>query len=226
MRSAGSLKCLNPGRTRGQTLVETALVMPLLVMFLVGIVAFGIGVFYQQQLNNAVREAARHAAIHSATHPFCSTASWLPPAAAVVDYEACDRPDNGWPEMRDAARNASFGLDRSGIHVSACWSGFWRMSGGVKVSAAYDERAPTPAAPDTQFFECHIGGIDPEAATSSLPCPAPPTTPSDDEASNMPGNHVTVYACYVWTPPLAGFLMLPETVTMRAVATEIIHQQR
>jgi len=226
MRWPGPLGQSDHRSRRGQTLVETALVMPLLVMFLVGIVAFGIGVFYQQQLNNAVREAARHAAIHSATHPFCSTASWLPPATAVADYEACDRPDNGWPEMRDSARNASFGLDRNAVRISACWSGFWRMSGGAKVAAAYDERAPTAATPDTEFFECHIGGIDPEAATSSLPCPPPVTTPSDDEASNMPGNHVTVYGCYVWTPPLAGFVVQPDSITIRTVATEIIHQQR
>ena len=57
-------------RTRvaeGQTLVELTLVLPLFLMVLVGIVILGIGVFYQQQVANAAREAARYAAIHSAT---------------------------------------------------------------------------------------------------------------------------------------------------------------
>jgi hypothetical protein len=221
---------LRRGTLHGQTMLELALVMPLLVMFLVGIVTFGIGVFYQQQLNNAVRVAARYAAIHSASDPFCPTASWLPPAVIdpYPDYEACDGPTNGWPGMRDAARNASFGLDRSAVKVAACWSGFWRISTpGVKESAdAYDERAPVSGLPATEWFDCHIGGIDPRTNASALPCPPPATTAADDEASDIPGNHVTVYACYSWTPPLAGFLMLPKTMTLRAVSTEVIHRQR
>lgn len=214
----------------GQTMVELALIMPLLVMFLIGIVTFGIGVFYQQQLNNAVRVAARYAAIHSATDPFCPTASWLPPAPGYLptlpDYQPCDNPSNRWPGMRDAARNASFGMDRSAIKLAACWSGFWKISApGVK-TGAYDEIAPKTDPPDTEWFNCHINGVDPRTNASALPCPPSATTTADDEGSDVPGNHVTVYACYSWSPPLAGFLMLPKTMMLRAVSTEIIHRQR
>ena len=52
---------------RGQTLVELALVLPLAIAALTGIITFGLGVFYTQQVTNAAREAARFAAIHSAT---------------------------------------------------------------------------------------------------------------------------------------------------------------
>jgi hypothetical protein len=213
--------------SHGQTLVELALVLPLLVMFLVGIIAFGMGVFYQQQLNNAVREAARYAAIHSATDPFCPVASWLPPddswAIKVPDYEPCDRPNNGWPGMRDAAREASFGLDRSALRVAACWSGYWRVSApGIKIAGAYDEPADVPGV---EWFNCHIAGIDPRTNSNALACPATTTAP-DDEASDVPGNHVTVYACYTWSPPLAGFLLLPDSMVLRAVSTEVIHRQR
>ena len=52
---------------QGQNLVETALVMPLFLMVIFGIVVLGIGIFYQQELANAGREAARYAVIHSAT---------------------------------------------------------------------------------------------------------------------------------------------------------------
>ena len=48
-------------------------------MVLTGIITFGIGVFYQQQLNNAAREAARYAAIHSATS-IARRPRWLDPA--------------------------------------------------------------------------------------------------------------------------------------------------
>jgi hypothetical protein len=37
---------------------------------------------------------------------------------------------------------------------------------------------------------------------------------------------VTVYACFQWTPPLSGFLMIPTTITMRGVITEIIQRQQ
>ena len=42
-------------------------IAPALIVMLFGIITLGIGVFYQQQITNAAREAARFAAIHSAT---------------------------------------------------------------------------------------------------------------------------------------------------------------
>ena len=54
----------------------------------------------------------------------------------------------------------------------------------------------------------------------------------DDKASNLAvssmgtANQVTVYACYDWRPPLAGFLLIPETVPLRATITEILQHQR
>ena len=57
-----------------------------------------------------------------------------------------------------------------------------------------------------------------------------PTTDQASAISEAPGrpvaNTVTAYACYVWRPPLAGFLLIPETVTMRAVITEAIERQQ
>ena len=43
---------------RGQTMVELALILPLFLSLLLGIVILGVGVFYQQQVTNAAREAA------------------------------------------------------------------------------------------------------------------------------------------------------------------------
>ena len=68
-------------RTRGQALVEFALVAPLLFLVIGGIITLGIGVFYQQQLTNAAREAARYAAIHSETSQ-CPTRSNREPQPA------------------------------------------------------------------------------------------------------------------------------------------------
>ncbi len=92
--------------------------------------------------------------------------------------------------------------------------------------------APARATPNVRPQPCTIGGIDPVVSMSALPCPPPATTPSDDRSSNLAvsslgtSNQVTVYACYDWRPPLAGFLLIPETVPLRATITETLQHQR
>lgn len=214
---------------RGQALVELALVLPLLVLFLGGIMVFGTAVFYQQQISNAAREAARYAAIHSTTAQYTVDSNLAPaynqPESYV--YGTGDVPPT-WTRMTGVARDAVFGLDRTGVHVAACWSGFWLVDGsGNKLSPnAYDAQPPTQTPPESAYFSCTIGGIDPATAPSSIPCPPPATTASDDQGSAVPDNSVTVYACYTWSPPLAGFLLMPQTITFRAVVTEVIHRQQ
>jgi len=58
-------------RSRGQALVEFALVAPFFFMLLLAIVEFGLAVYYIQVLNNAAREGARYAIVHGneATRP-------------------------------------------------------------------------------------------------------------------------------------------------------------
>ena len=51
----------------GSAVVEFALVLPILMLILFGIVNFGIMVFNQSVITNAAREGARWAAIHSST---------------------------------------------------------------------------------------------------------------------------------------------------------------
>ena len=55
---------MNPKSEKGQAMVEFALLLPLLLLILSGIINFG-WIFGNQLLaNNAVREAARYTAIH------------------------------------------------------------------------------------------------------------------------------------------------------------------
>ena len=228
---------------RGQSLVEFALISPLLLLIIAGIVTLGIGVFYQQQLTNAAREAARYAAIHSATSQ-CPTVSNLPPHLSMlppefVDYD-CDPPSLGWPLMTAHARSNVWGINRSGVHVSACWSGFWdNDTGGYDAGPAKADGSPN------EFRTCKIGGHDPQLETSELTCPAPPTTDLDDQASSLAhsaigtANQVTVYACYEWHPPFGGLgfpipcpdewctvEIVPSVVTMRAAITESMQHQQ
>ena len=216
---------------RGQTLVELALVLPLFLMVIVGIIALGMGVFYQQQIGNAAREAARYASIHSASSLFPSAGSY-DPATTLDTYPVpggADRKVDGWPYMTAAARDAVFGLRRADVKVSACWSGYQSATG--------ERDAPPPGTYDvigtitSTFVQCSIDGVDPTVDLRAVGCRN--SMPTTDQASSQSessavivANTVTVYACYVWTPPLAGFLLIPPSVTLRAVATEPIERQQ
>lgn len=73
-------------RERGASLVEFALVVPLLTLFLFGIVQFGIAYDMKQSINSAAREGARTASI----------------------------PDNDFAAIQTATRNAFQGLVNDG----------------------------------------------------------------------------------------------------------------
>lgn len=224
-------------RSRGQALVELALIAPLLVAIIAGILTLGIGVFFQQQITNAAREAARYAAIHSATSQ-CPTTSWRDPNWSRVGpeidrstYYACDPPDLRWPQMTAHARSKTFGPPRSAVQFAACWSGYWEEDPTTNANAYDAAPAKTDGTPNT-LHECTIGGIDPRVSSASLSCPPPMTSIADDKASNLAyssdmgsANQVTVYACYVWTPPVLGEL-IGQSITLRAVITEAMQHQQ
>ena len=211
---------------RGQALVEFALVAPLFLLVLVGIITLGIGVFYQQQLANVAREAARYAVIHSATAS-CPTVSWLDPDITMTpkSYYRCDSPPT-WPLMTAAARETAHGMARGDVSIVACWSGYWTKD-NLGDWAAQD----APPTTDEFFRGCTMGGIDPRTSSSSLPCPAT-TDAADDTASDLAlssganANQVTIYACYQWRPPLAGFLLIPDVLTLRSVVTQGLEYQQ
>ena len=216
--------------SRGQALVEFALILPLFIMVLMGVIVLGIIVFYNQQLTNAAREAARYAAIHSATDPFCPVAGHLDPASPPVGYPpgGCDTVAASWPRMTAFTRSKVFGLNASGMIVSACWSGY-------QAAGTPDARPPGTYADvgvyASTWVPCSIGGVDPTLDPRPIGCA--PGLPTVDTASNIsegPGrivaNRVTAYACYQWSPPMAGFLLIPQTVTFRAVISEPIQRQQ
>jgi hypothetical protein len=228
-------------------MVELALVLPLFLAVLLGIISLGIGVFYQQQVTNAAREAARYASIHSATAQ-CPTVSWLDfydsggwyAGAGPLSYARCDPPETGWPNMTAAGRSLVFGLDAANVNVAACWSGYRANDGTGSYTGAFD--APPPLASpgyniigavDSQWVQCSIDGADPTSNPGAISCQPNLADTTVDQASNLseaPGrvvaNRVTAYACYEWSPPLAGFLGIPKTITLRAVITEPIERQQ
>lgn len=234
------------GDRNGQALVEFALVLPIALTVLVGIIALGIGVFYQQEVTNAAREAARYASVHSATAQ-CPTTSTLDPRAGMIDpntgkvstglapesYYPCDTPAAGWPNMTSSARSKIFGLPVNDVRIVACWSGY-----------VTDTQYDTPPVPSGAPDQCKIAGQNPAAdphacnpddptQTGCIPCTADLRTSIVDTGSDIsegPGrvvaNTVTAYACYIWTPPLAGFLLVPKHVVLQAVITEPMERQQ
>ena len=222
-------------RPRGQSIAEFALVAPLALMLTFGIIAIGLWVFYQQQLTNVAREAARWAAIHSST-AICPTTSWRDPNAPPASYPLihCDGADQGWPKMVAQARQSVWGINPGAVHVNACWSGYVTPDIVISSYANYSAAAGFPIADhppvesglSNQFVQCKIGGHDPTTDSSGLACGDALTTAADDPASDIPGNQVTAYACMRWSPPLAGFLLIPSSITMKAVVTEVIHRQQ
>ncbi len=222
-------------RGRGQALVEFALVLPLFLLLLFSIIVFGLYVFYNPQLANAASEAARYAAVHSSTAQ-CPTVGQLDPPDSLMPatYCRCDAPELGWTRLTSAARSKVWGMSASQVSLSACWSGY------VDEADNYDA---LPGSSNT-FTNCTIGGVDPQGSPSSLACPAPltegsavnpPKADGDDKASDIAvavGNNlpypttVTVYTCFQWTPPMAGFVIIPSQITLRAVVTEALQRQQ
>jgi hypothetical protein len=216
---------------RGQALTEFALVAPIFFAILLSVIVFGIWVFYNQQLENAAREAARYAAVHS-TSAQCPTVSRLDPGTnGATSYFRCDAPEDGWPRMTDAARSKVWGMPANAVSVAACWSGY--VDSNTNANAL-------PAPPNT-WTDCTIGRVNPRTDPGGLSCPAASTIPGsttlkadgDDKSSSLAyynGTHfpttVTVYACYRWTPPMSGLLFIPQTVTLRAVITEEMQRQQ
>lgn len=218
-------------------MAELALVLPLFVMLLVGIVVFGTGVFYQQQITNAAREAARYASLHSATAR-CPTVSSYEPANPPTSYDPCDRPQDGWPKMTAEGRSAIFGMNPSRVLITPCWSGY--VLNGNTPPNGIDAPPPgdyfiVPSAPpvtiESTWTPCFIDGVDPTSSASAIECTS--GLARVDTASNasegqgtIVANQVTVHACTVWTPPMAGFLVIPDQITLRAVVTEPIERQQ
>lgn len=223
---------------QGQTLVEVALVMPMFIMVLFGIIVLGIGVFYQQQITNAAREAARYAAVHSAT-AVCPTTGDHDPAVPPQTYPlvttpgGCDRKAQGWPRMTAHARSLVFGLPKSEVKISACWSGYRKgtSTGAIDAPPPGDYSSLGIGVINSVFVQCSIDGQDPTTNPGAIGCTDGLST--TDQASSMSdsvstpiANTVTAYACYVWRPPMAGFLLIPSEVTLRGVITEPIQRQQ
>jgi Flp pilus assembly protein TadG len=121
-------------RQRGQSLVEFAIVLPVFMFLLMGIVDFGRVVWAQNSLAAAAREAARFAIVHGSeaacpVGPLPTDGSVTAPAAST----SCPYPSPSKQAIRDAALGFA-AAGGTGIVVSVCYGS--GCSGDTDASAA------------------------------------------------------------------------------------------
>lgn len=108
-------------RSRGQALVEFALVAPVFLVFVFAIVEGGRFVFFYEVLNNATREGARYAIIHG------SNAADGCESGPMAGGGSCDPSGE---RVKAAVVNAAFRIANSGSFDSL--DVFWCPASGPK----------------------------------------------------------------------------------------------
>ena len=131
-----------PARGAGQSLVEFALVLPLFLTILIGMVDVGRAIWANNVVANAAREAARYAIVHGGTStnpcpvgPPVTTGSnkTVIPAAST----SCPYPSPSKEGIRDAARNFAIAAGFP-VTIEVCYG--LNCSGDTDISGATNAR--------------------------------------------------------------------------------------
>jgi hypothetical protein len=106
---------------RGQTLVEFALLLPMLLMMLVGVFDLGRVVFANDTVSNAAREAARFAIVHGgSSFTDCPVGPPGPDTVIPPASPACPYPSPSKEAIREVARSWAIAAGHS-IVVEVCY---------------------------------------------------------------------------------------------------------
>jgi len=111
--------CRQIKRANGQSLVETALILPLLTLLLLGVVEFGLVLYAHVQVANAAREAARAASLYNSTR--------YAPWADGSTIKTCEGTIDGW-SLNEAVQQA---IVNRGIATSGSNKGCPNTSGTI-----------------------------------------------------------------------------------------------
>lgn len=114
MRTRRRLGTHRQPRSRGQALVEFALVAPIFFLLLFGIIEAGRFILYYQTLNNATREGARYAIVHG-SNSFCPSG----PMPAGKPAPACY--DEIGANVVKAVQDSAFGVLGPSVTVIPSW---------------------------------------------------------------------------------------------------------
>jgi Flp pilus assembly protein TadG len=127
-------------RSRGQALVEFALVAPIFFLILFSIIDFGRYVYYVQILNNAAREGARYAIVHGSN----GMPSSGPPAPGFTSS------DPSSTNVKAVARRQAIGVVGSTavLRIDALYPDDYNRRGDrVTVTVQYDFKSIIPIVP-------------------------------------------------------------------------------
>lgn len=114
------MRCCHCRQKSGQSAVEFALVLPVLVVVILGIFDFARAVWHYNTLAEAAREGTRFAMVHGADSP-------RPVGPAAND-----------PQVRDVVQRFAFALDTSQLTVLSTWpNGTNRPGDPVRVEVRY-----------------------------------------------------------------------------------------
>ena len=117
------MKGMLVARTRGQALVEFALVAPVLILIFFGIIEFGRFILTYQELNNATREGARYAIVHGSQSQ-CPSG---PMPGGTPSPSSCADPSGDNVKLRVVDTAVSLALTTSQVSVE------WIDENGVSV---------------------------------------------------------------------------------------------
>jgi len=133
---------------RGQALLEFALVLPIFAVALLGMIDIGRGIWANNAVANAAREAARYAAVHGGscedtTSPGCSSANYCPvgpaPSTAAVPTAStnCPYPSPSKQSIYDKATSFLIAGGSNAV-ITACYGS--GCSGNTDNSNTYNVR--------------------------------------------------------------------------------------
>lgn len=99
-------------KTRGQAMVEFAMVAPMFFLLLFTTIEAGRFIFYYETLSSATREGARYAIVNGANTLGC------PSGPAAPGSSACDTAGNN---VVTRVRQAALGVPAGAVAVDRCW---------------------------------------------------------------------------------------------------------
>lgn len=131
-----------PPRSRGQALVEFALVAPIFFLLLFGIIEAGRFILYYQTLNNATREGARYAIVHG-SNSFCPSGPMPPGQSAPTScYDASGA------KVVQQVKSTAFGVLGASVVVTPTWGAMGNgRDSDVTVTATYTYNTMVPLVP-------------------------------------------------------------------------------
>jgi hypothetical protein len=158
LRLRGAARRLPIG-TRGQALVEFALVAPVFFLLLFAVIEGGRFILYYETLANATREGARYGIVHG-WKSYCPSGPMPPGEPTPV---ACFDPTGAKVVQR--VKDSAFGLLGTTVVVTPSWLGTDGVSPGnngrdntMNVTASYTYRTiiPLPLPPITMSAESSL----------------------------------------------------------------------